>query len=123
MNLTFNLAYFVTHPIQYQAPLLRRLAKRPEINLKVFFLSDLSLKSFNDKGFGTEVKWDVPIIDGYEHDFLPKLKDKGAISFFDPLVTGVRKALNERDWDAVWFHGYAHHALLWGIRRYRIYRI
>ncbi len=37
-----RLAYFVTHPIQYQAPLLRRIAQEPDIDLAVFFCSDLS---------------------------------------------------------------------------------
>ena len=39
----YRLAYIVTHPIQYQAPLLRYLAQSNEIDLEVFFLSDFSL--------------------------------------------------------------------------------
>jgi len=39
----YRLAYIVTHPIQYQAPLLRLIAASGEIDLKVFFLSDFSL--------------------------------------------------------------------------------
>ena len=111
----FKLAYFVTHPIQYQAPLLRMLAARPEIDLKVFFLSDLSVKSFKDKGFGVAVKWDIPLLDGYRYEFLPRIRDRGTIGFSDPLVYGVGQALRVNQWDAVWFHGYAHYALLWGI--------
>lgn len=34
-----SVAYFVSHPIQYQAPLLRLVAADPEIDLKVFFYS------------------------------------------------------------------------------------
>lgn len=111
----FKLAYFVTHPIQYQAPLLRMLAARPEIELKVFFLSDLSVKSFQDKGFGVAVKWDVPLLDGYKYEFLPHLFDRGSLSLWEPGVYGMRKALKSADWDAVCFSGYAHYALLWGI--------
>ena len=33
-----RLAYLVRHPIQYQAPLLKRIAAEPGIDLKVFFL-------------------------------------------------------------------------------------
>lgn len=111
----FRLAYFVSHPIQYQAPLLRMLASRPEIDLKVFFLSDLSIKSFHDKGFGITVKWDIPLLDGYKHEFLPHLFDRGMLSLWEPVVYGVRRALKSADWDAVCFSGYAHYALLWGI--------
>jgi hypothetical protein len=32
-----RLAYFVTHPIQYQAPLLRRIAQEPDIDLMGVF--------------------------------------------------------------------------------------
>ena len=35
-----RLAYFVSHPIQYQAPLLRRLAREKDIDLRVFFSSN-----------------------------------------------------------------------------------
>src|SRR5262249_26860794 len=34
-----RLGYLVTHPIQYQAPLLRKLAASGEVDLSVFFLS------------------------------------------------------------------------------------
>jgi len=111
----FKLAYFVSHPIQYQAPLLRMLAQQPEIDLKVFFLSDLSVKSFKDKGFGTTIQWDVPLLDGYNHEFLPHLFDRSALSLWEPVVYGIRRALKSADWDAVCFSGYAHYALLWGI--------
>ena len=38
-----RLAYLVSHPIQYQSPLLRRIAEDPEIDLTVFFGSDFSV--------------------------------------------------------------------------------
>ena len=61
-----RLAYLVSHPIQYQAPLLRRIAQEPDIELTVFFGSDFSVRDYQDKGFGVEVKWDVPLLDGYQ---------------------------------------------------------
>ena len=33
-----RLAYLVTHPIQYQAPLLRRVAAEPDIDFTAFFV-------------------------------------------------------------------------------------
>jgi glycosyltransferase involved in cell wall biosynthesis len=38
------------------------------------------------------------------------------LTFFQPRVHGIRKRLSEGNWDAVWFHGYAHYALLTGIQ-------
>ena len=36
--------YVVSHPIQYQAPLLRRLAQERDIDLTVFYCSDCSVQ-------------------------------------------------------------------------------
>ncbi len=62
-----RVAYFATHPIQYQAPLLRYLAADPQIDLEVFFYSDFSLHEHFDPGYGVEFKWDVPLVQGYNH--------------------------------------------------------
>ncbi|MGH9595405.1 MAG: hypothetical protein ACRD3K_01275 [Edaphobacter sp.] len=62
-----RLAYLVSHPIQYQAPLLRRIAQEPDIDLTVFFGSDFSVHGYRDKGFGFGVEWDVPLLYGYRH--------------------------------------------------------
>lgn len=65
-----RLAVVATHPIQYQCPVWRRLANRPEVVLKVFFASDCSVRGYHDPGFARQVRWSVPLLDGYEHEFL-----------------------------------------------------
>src|ERR1051326_9241653 len=82
----YRVAYLVSHPIQYQAPLLRYIAGDPSIDLTVLFLSDFSLRTFHDSGFGTSVKWDVPLTEGYKHVFLPALHFNNQLSFWNPLV-------------------------------------
>src|ERR1700741_4060436 len=84
-----RLAYLVSHPIQYQAPLLRRIAQEPDIDLTVLFGSDFSVRGYQDQGFGVGVKWDVPLLDGYKHVFLPKLRDGQDVSFAMPLNHGI----------------------------------
>jgi glycosyltransferase involved in cell wall biosynthesis len=105
VNRRVRLAYLVSHPIQYQAPLLRRLAQEPDIDLTVFFGSDFSVRGYNDVGFGVGVKWDVPLLDGYRHVFLPKLRDKETVSVASPLNYGIVSRL--RGFDVLWVHGYA----------------
>ena len=61
MKPKIRLAYLVTHPIQYQAPLLRRIAAEPGIDLTVFFCSDFSLRNFLDPDFGKTIAWDIPL--------------------------------------------------------------
>jgi len=105
-----RLAYLVSHPIQYQAPLLRRIAQEPDIDLTVFFCSDFSLRSYADKGFGVGVHWDTPLVEGYRHEFLPALplasKDTP-----NPVNYGILSRLKGRNgappFDALWLHGYA----------------
>jgi glycosyltransferase involved in cell wall biosynthesis len=111
MTTPVRLAYVVSHPIQYQAPLLRRLAREPDIDLHVFFGSDFSLRGYKDTGFGVEVKWDVPLLDGYKSEFLPRLRDKGTHNFFDTVNYGLRARLAGRNgvppFDLLWIHGYS----------------
>jgi glycosyltransferase involved in cell wall biosynthesis len=114
-----KLAYLVSHPIQYQAPLLRRIAQEPDIELTVFFGSDFSLRNYQDKGFGVPVKWDVPLIEGYRHDFLPTLRDNATVSPITPMNYGIFRRLSGggRDpaFDLLWVHGYASVNVLHGI--------
>jgi glycosyltransferase involved in cell wall biosynthesis len=103
-----RLAYFVSHPIQYQAPLLRLVSQDPDIELKVFFYSDFSLKGYQDPGFGTAVTWDVPLIDGYEHEFLNCWGSKQWYGWWkQPIATNIYQVLKEGRFDAVWVHGWS----------------
>ena len=106
-----RLAYVVSHPIQYQAPLLRRIAQEEDIDLTVFFGSDFSVRGYKDEGFGVEVAWDVPLLEGYKSEFLPKVRDNGTVSATTPISRGILKRLRNADgspkFDAVWVHGYA----------------
>src|ERR1700722_1716934 len=58
------------HPIQYHAPLYRRLTARANVRLDVLYLSDQGLKPVLDPGVGGAVAWDIDLVSGYEHEFL-----------------------------------------------------
>lgn len=106
-----RLAYLVSHPIQYQAPLLARIAREPGLDLTVFFESRLSVAGYHDAGFGREVAWDTPLLEGYVHDFLPTLGDGRKLGLFWPWPLGLARRLRRGRFDALWVHGYAqpHH--------------
>ena len=104
----FRVAYLVSHPIQYQAPLLRHLTGHGDLDLTVFFMSDFSLHNYRDPGFGAEVAWDVPLLDGYRSEFLPSIGGKGRVSALRPFHTGLAQRLTRGRFDALWMHGYAH---------------
>lgn len=102
-----KLAYFVSHPIQYQAPLLRRIAQERDIELTVFFFSDFSVRGYADPGFGgVQVRWDIPLLDGYAHEFLPGFRKTGPLGFATPVNYGIFSRLRRGRFDAVWVHGY-----------------
>jgi glycosyltransferase involved in cell wall biosynthesis len=78
-----RLAVITTHPIQYYAPLFRLLAKEPEIELKVFYTwSQAGRGAKYDADFGKMIEWDIPLLDGYKHVFVPNTsKDPGLHHF------------------------------------------
>ncbi len=106
MNRKIRLAYLVSHPIQYQAPLLRQIAADPDIDLTVFFCSDISTRKHVDEGFGQVIEWDTPLLDGYKHVFLKAYGDNGPPSVTRPVNSGLARALKEGQFDALWVHGY-----------------
>ena len=116
-----RLAYLVSHPIQYQAPLLRRIAQDPAIDFTVLFGSDFSVRAYQDPGFGVGVHWDVPLTEGYRHQFLPAFRDSGTVSVSRPLNHGIVSRLRGPSasstlaFDALWVHGYATVNALHGI--------
>lgn len=108
----YRIACLVTHPIQYQAPMFRHLAASPELDLTVFFLSDISMREYRDAGFGVRLKWDVSLLEGYRSEFLPALGAIDQISFWRPFTLAICRRLRAGRFDALWIHGYAHQAML-----------
>ena len=65
-----RLAAVATHPIQYQAHLWRTLAASSGVEIKVFFATPHGAVPARDPGFGKSFSWDIPLLDGYEYEFL-----------------------------------------------------
>ncbi|WP_114781600.1 glycosyltransferase family 4 protein [Botryobacter ruber] len=79
----FKVAIVSTHPIQYNSPLFRELAKVENIIVKVFFTWEQSQEKVFDPKFKREIKWDIPLLDGFEVVFLKNTaKDPGSHHFF-----------------------------------------
>ena len=93
-----RLAIVSTHPIQYNAPLFRMLAKDDSIELKVFY-SKLPEEVKFDQDFGQEVAWDIPLLDGYEHASFEATSDKGKRSLIDAISAFKPKAVLVYGWN------------------------
>ncbi len=77
-----RLAIVVSHPIQHFVPFYRRLAAHADLELCVFFMSNFSLRMFHDCEMGTEIGWNMGLLSGYQHKFLP---EAAAITRATPL--------------------------------------
>jgi len=65
------------------------------------------------------VEWDTPLLGGYNHEFLPLVRDAmqgGMFGSLGPLNRGVGKRLRAGRFDAVWLHGYHYLTNLRAIR-------
>jgi glycosyltransferase involved in cell wall biosynthesis len=66
-----KLAIVSTHPIQYNAPWFQLLSQRGKIKVKVFYTwSQVGAGQKFDPGFAKEIKWDIPLLEGYEYCFV-----------------------------------------------------
>jgi glycosyltransferase involved in cell wall biosynthesis len=102
------MAVVITHPIQHFAPLFARLAQSPDIELKVFFCCDWGIREYADPGFGKSFAWDIPLLDGYDHEFLQIRRRPKSLGFFAIDNSQVAERLADFAPAAVWVHGYAY---------------
>src|SRR6185503_10281762 len=108
-----KLAVLNTHPIQYFAPLYRRLAQEPDLDLTVYFCSRQGLDEYLDEGFGERFKWDTSLLDGYRHKFLPNLRRRDQVTGFLSLINfGIIRELRRNRYDALLVNGHNHASYL-----------
>jgi glycosyltransferase involved in cell wall biosynthesis len=104
-----RVAHLVSHPIQYFAPLYRELARRPDIDLTVYFYSDATTREFVDAGFGRALTWDTPLLEGYRYRFMPSASRTDISGrFFKRPNLDIVGEIASGAYDVLWVHGYAH---------------
>lgn len=101
-----RLGIFVSHPIQYFAPLWRCLAARSGLSVRVHFFSDHSVRGGEDAGFKMPVAWDVPLLEGYDHSFLSRSADLSRP--MSVSIADARSVLREGQFDWVMIQGYVY---------------
>ena len=77
-----RLAIITSHPIQYYAPWFRYLAKQGKLEFRVFYLWDFGVRQQIDPGFQQVIEWDIPLLEGYEYEFVPNVSDRPGTKHF-----------------------------------------
>ncbi|PJJ74684.1 glycosyltransferase involved in cell wall biosynthesis [Thermoflavifilum aggregans] len=119
-----RLAVVITHPIQYYAPLFQLLNRQDNLQLKVFYTWSQAQQGVFDAGFQKTIRWDIPLLTGYDYSFIPNTASKPGCNHFmgiqnPSLIPDIHK------WkpDAVWVIGWnyqSHLRLMRACKKYRI---
>jgi glycosyltransferase involved in cell wall biosynthesis len=105
--MSLRLAVVVSHPIQHFAPWHREIARQEGVDLKVFFCCDWGLREYVDPQFQVSLKWDIPLLEGYEHEFLEIRRRPQRLSFWEVDNPAVGSALERFRPDVLQVFGYA----------------
>ena len=115
-----RLAIITTHPIQYNAPLFKLLADRSNIDIKVFYtFSQSQYGGQYDTGFGKIIKWDIPLLEGYDHEFIKNIAKKPGTYHFSGINNPtLNRSVEEWKPDAILIFGWSFRSHLKCIRHF-----
>src|SRR5258708_21656930 len=116
-----TLAIGCHHPSQYYAPVFRSLAQARKSDLRVFYTwSQAATGGMFDTGFGAAVKWDIPLLDGYEYQFVPNVAKRPGLDHFNGLNTPtLARELEAWEPDAVLVYTWNSQAHLRALRHFK----
>jgi glycosyltransferase involved in cell wall biosynthesis len=109
MGRKYRVLLIASHPIQYAAPLYRLMAKHPQLDILVAYCSLQGAEKGVDPGFGVEVAWDVPLLEGYPWVHVPNRSPRPGIDrFFGLINPGLWKLVRQGRFDCLIVYGYAY---------------
>jgi glycosyltransferase involved in cell wall biosynthesis len=119
-----RLAIVLSHPTQYYSPWFRWVAAHTDITLRVFYLWNFGVSAQRDPKFTTTFQWDVDLLSGYDHEFVPNTaRDPGTHHFWGLRNPKLIRQLARWSPDALLVFGYksaSHLRVIWWARRYRV---
>ncbi len=102
-----RITFLYTHPIQYFAPLLKKISTENFCKMRALFCYDTT-KGYQDKEFGQKIKWDVPLLEGYDYQFLPRTFPKLQSPFLKYFNLSIVSALSKKNTDIIAIHGWGY---------------
>ena len=100
-----HLAVLSSHPIQYNAPIFRKIAEKVDID--VFFAHKATPADQANAGFGVSFEWDVDLTSGYRHFFLRNVaKNPNLVSFSGCDTPDIGLQLSRGNYDSLLILGW-----------------
>lgn len=101
-----RLIFLYAHPIQYFAPMLAYLECSKEFeSITAWYCSTKGVEEELDHQFGVNIKWDIPLLNGYHSVFL-KNYSKRRVGFFSLVNWGVIKQMIKEPPSIIVVHGW-----------------
>jgi len=98
----YRLLLVISHVVQYASPVFREMAQHPRLEIEVAYCSLQGAESGFDKDFGREVKWDIPLLDGYPWTLVPNWSYRPGLGRFFGLVNaGLWHIIRKGRYDAI----------------------
>jgi glycosyltransferase involved in cell wall biosynthesis len=114
-----KLAIVATHPVPYNVPWLMQLAGKG-VAIRVFYTYEQAGSGpFYDKGFGEEIEWDIPLLTGYEYEFVPNRSWVPGLEHFLGIVNpGLNSRIEAWQPDGVLVIGWGYYSHLKCLRHF-----
>jgi glycosyltransferase involved in cell wall biosynthesis len=98
----YRVLFVASHPVQYQAPLFRRMSEHPRLDIQVAYCTLQGAEAGIDEEFGVDVKWDVPLLEGYPWVRLRNRSPRPGLGrFFGLINPELWKMIRAGEYDAV----------------------
>ncbi|MFD0765423.1 glycosyltransferase family 4 protein [Mucilaginibacter lutimaris] len=115
-----KLAIIITHPIQYYAPVFKLLQERQNILINVFYTWGEAAQHKFDPGFGKNISWDIPLLDGYPYEWVHNIaSDPGSHHAKGIDNPGLIEQVLHWQPDAILIYGWFYKSHLKAIRYFK----
>jgi glycosyltransferase involved in cell wall biosynthesis len=103
----FRILHLCEHPVQYNTILWQEQARHPKLDILVVYCSLRGAVPAMNHGFGVEVAWDVPLLEGYPWTLVPFEKSgKNGTGRPGLLSKALWRLVTNGGFDAVCLGGY-----------------
>lgn len=90
---TARLAIVLSHPTQYYSPWFTHLAAEGTLEFRVFYLWDFGVREATDPLFERSFKWDIDLLQGYAHEWVPNESSHPGTQRFSGLHNPTLRAV------------------------------